>query len=62
MRAATTYTPSRNEQMIAYMEALAALECTDQRLLVPPYSEMSREELMRRARDLRFELASQGLL
>jgi hypothetical protein len=29
---------------------------------VPPYNEMSREELMRRARDLRFELASQGLL
>ncbi|MFN4179608.1 MAG: AAA family ATPase [Armatimonadota bacterium] len=62
MRAATTYTPSRNEQMIAYMEALAALECTDQRLLVSPYSEMSREELMRRTRELRFELASQGLL
>ncbi len=62
MRAATTYTPSRNEQMIAYMEALAALECTDQRLLVPPYNEMSREELMKRARTLRFELASQGLL
>ncbi len=62
MRAATTYTPSRNEQMIAYMEALAALECTDQRLLVPPYNEMSREDLMKRARTLRFELASQGLL
>lgn len=62
MRAASTYTPSRNEQMIAYMEALAALECTDQRLLVPPYNQMQREELMRRVRELRFELASQGLL
>lgn len=62
MRAASTYTPSRNEQVIAYMEALAALECTDQRLLVPPYNQMQREELMRRVRELRFELASQGLL
>ncbi|MFA0752537.1 MAG: hypothetical protein IMHGJWDQ_000291 [Candidatus Fervidibacter sp.] len=62
MRAATTYTPSRNEQMIAYMEALAVLECTDQRLLVSPYREMSREELMRRVQGLRYELARQGLL
>ncbi len=62
MRAASTYTPSRNEQMIDYMETLAALECTDQRLLVSPYREMSREELSRRAQELRFALSAQGLL
>ncbi len=62
MRAATTYVPSRNEQMIAYMETLAALECTDQRLLVPPYREMAREELAKRAQELRYALAAQGLL
>lgn len=62
MKAATTYTPSRNEQMISYMEVLAALECTDQRLLSEKYQKFTREDLTRMARELRYELASQGLL
>ncbi|MDW8123130.1 MAG: AAA family ATPase, partial [Armatimonadota bacterium] len=61
-KAATTYTPSRNELMISYMEVLAALESTDQRLLAEPYKNWSREELMQKARELRSQLMFQGLL
>ncbi len=61
-RAATTYTPARNELMIRYMEVLSALECTDRRLLVPPYRDLSREELMSQAQELRAQLSLSGLL
>lgn len=62
LRAAETFTASRNDQMIEYMEVLAVLECTDQRLLAPKYQAMTRADLTSRARGLRFELQGQGLL
>ena len=62
LRGAETFTPSRNDQMIEYMEVLAVLECTDQRLLSEKYQALTRADLLARSRELRFELQGQGLL
>jgi SpoVK/Ycf46/Vps4 family AAA+-type ATPase len=61
--AADDYIPSRNDNVIEYMEILALLEASSKRLLPDKYREnYDRNELVERAHLLRMELSARGLL
>jgi transitional endoplasmic reticulum ATPase len=52
-RAATDYFPSRDAELLEYMELLAVFEASSRRLLPPKYASMQPEELDERLRRLR---------
>jgi hypothetical protein len=52
-RAAADYFPSRDAELLEYMELLAVFEASSRRLLPPKYAAMSPEELDQRLRLLR---------
>ncbi len=52
-KAATDYFPSRDQELLEYMELLAVFEASSRRLLPPKYATMSAEELDQRLRLLR---------
>jgi len=63
LAAADDYLPTRNDRMIAFMEILAMLEASSRRLIpAEQLQRYSREELVRRAQQLRMELSAEGLL
>ena len=53
IRAAADYFPSRDVEMLEYMELLAVFEASSRRLLPPKYASTSPEELDARLRQLR---------
>ena len=53
MRAAADYFPSRDEELLEYMELLAVFEASSRRLLPPKYASTSPEDLDARLRQLR---------
>ena len=53
LRAAQDYFPSRDAEMLEYMELLAVFEASSRRLLPEKYASMTPEELDRRMRVLR---------
>jgi transitional endoplasmic reticulum ATPase len=53
IRAATDYFPSRDEELLEYMELLAVFEASSRRLLPPKYASTTPEELDARLRQLR---------
>jgi transitional endoplasmic reticulum ATPase len=57
-RAAADYFPSRDEELLAYMELLAVFESSSRRLLPAKYAAMTPEELDRRLRALRAQVGS----
>jgi SpoVK/Ycf46/Vps4 family AAA+-type ATPase len=52
-RAAADYFPSRDEELLSYMELLAVFESSSRRLLPPKYASMTPDELDVRLRTLR---------
>jgi len=52
-RAARDYLPSRDVEMIEYMELLAVFEASNRRMLPAKYADLSIEELQARLKDLR---------
>ena len=52
-RAASDYFPSRDQELLDYMELLAVFEASSRRLLPPKYASMTPEELDLRLRTLR---------
>ena len=52
-RAAKDYFPSRDAELLEYMELLAVFEASSRRLLPPKYASMQPEELDERLRRLR---------
>ena len=57
-RAVADYLPSRDVEMIEYMELLAVFEASNRRMLPPKYAELSIEELENRLDRLRIECAN----
>jgi hypothetical protein len=57
-RAAADYFPSRDVEMLEYMELLAVFEASSRRLLPPKYASMTPEELDARLRALRIIVGS----
>ncbi|MBE3098235.1 MAG: ATP-binding protein, partial [Planctomycetes bacterium] len=57
-RAAADYFPSRDTEMLEYMELLAVFEASSRRLLPPKYASMTPEELDARLRALRIIVGS----
>jgi SpoVK/Ycf46/Vps4 family AAA+-type ATPase len=55
-RAAADYLPSRDVQMLEYMELLAVFEASNRRMLPRKYAELSVEELQLRLARLRLEI------
>lgn len=53
VRAAADYFPSRDQELLDYMELLAVFEASSRRLLPPKYASMTPEELDMRLRALR---------
>jgi transitional endoplasmic reticulum ATPase len=53
LRAASDYFPSRDQELLDYMELLAVFEASSRRLLPPKYASMTPEELDLRLRALR---------
>ena len=53
LRAAADYFPSRDEELLEYMELLAVFESSSRRLLPAKYASMTPEELDMRLRALR---------
>jgi transitional endoplasmic reticulum ATPase len=53
LRAATDYFPSRDQELLEYMELLAVFETSSRRLLPAKYASMTPEELDSRLRQLR---------
>lgn len=53
IRAAADYFPSRDQELLDYMELLAVFESSSRRLLPPKYAAMTPEDLDRRLRALR---------
>jgi SpoVK/Ycf46/Vps4 family AAA+-type ATPase len=58
IRAANDYFPSRDAELLEYMELLAVFETSSRRLLPPKYAGMSPEELDTRLRQLRATVGS----
>jgi ATP-dependent 26S proteasome regulatory subunit len=58
IRAAADYFPSRDQELLEYMELLAVFEASSRRLLPPKYAGMSPEELDVRLRHLRAVVGS----
>jgi transitional endoplasmic reticulum ATPase len=56
-RAATDYLPSRDLEMLAYMELLAVFEASNRRMLPPKYAELGVDELQRQLDELRIRCA-----
>jgi AAA+ superfamily predicted ATPase len=56
-RAVADYLPSRDLEMLAYMELLAVFEASNRRMLPPKYADMSVEELQRQLDELRIRCA-----
>ena len=57
-RAATDYFPSRDAELLEYMELLAVFEASSRRLLPPKYAALTPEELDERLRRLRVTVGS----
>ena len=57
-RAASDYFPSRDNELLEYMELLAVFEASSRRLLPPKYATMTPEELDARLRQLRLTVGS----
>ena len=57
-RAATDYFPSRDGELLEYMELLAVFEASSRRLLPPKYAALTPEELDERLRRLRVTVGS----
>jgi len=57
-RASADYFPSRDTEMLEYMELLAVFEASSRRLLPPKYASMTPEELDARLRALRIVVGS----
>ena len=57
-RAASDYFPSRDTELLEYMELLAVFEASSRRLLPPKYAAMTPEELDARLRQLRLTVGS----
>ena len=57
-RAASDYFPSRDAELLEYMELLAVFEASSRRLLPPKYAGMTPEELDARLRQLRLTVGS----
>ncbi|HOG29256.1 MAG TPA: ATP-binding protein, partial [Vicinamibacterales bacterium] len=57
-RAAADYFPSRDAELLEYMELLAVFEASSRRLLPPKYASMTPEELDLRLRTLRLAVGS----
>jgi AAA+ superfamily predicted ATPase len=53
LRAAADYFPSRDTELLEYMELLAVFEASSRRLLPPKYAALTSEELDMRLRELR---------
>jgi hypothetical protein len=56
--AASDYFPSRDNELLEYMELLAVFEASSRRLLPPKYAAMTPEELDVRLRQLRLTVGS----
>ena len=56
--AATDYFPSRDGELLEYMELLAVFEASSRRLLPPKYAALTPEELDERLRRLRVSVGS----
>ena len=56
-QAIADYLPSRDVEMLEYMELLAVFEASNRRMLSPKYADMSRDELQRRMAELRLSCA-----
>ena len=56
-RAAADYLPSRDQEMLAYMELLAVFEASNRRMLPPKYAELGVDELQRQLDELRIRCA-----
>jgi hypothetical protein len=57
-RAASDYFPSRDNELLEYMELLAVFESSSRRLLPAKYASMTPEELDARLRSLRLTVGS----
>jgi AAA+ superfamily predicted ATPase len=57
-RAASDYFPSRDGELLEYMELLAVFEASSRRLLPPKYAAMSPQELDERLRQLRLTVGN----
>jgi hypothetical protein len=57
-RAAGDYFPSRDADLLEYMELLAVFEASSRRLLPAKYASMTPEELDKRLRHLRVTVGS----
>lgn len=56
-RAVADYLPSRDQEMLAYMELLAVFEASNRRMLPPKYAELGVDELQRQLDELRIRCA-----
>ena len=56
-RAAADYLPSRDKEMLEYMELLAVFEASNRRMLPPKYAELGVDELQRQLDELRIRCA-----
>jgi ATP-dependent 26S proteasome regulatory subunit len=56
-RAVADYLPSRDLEMLAYMELLAVFEASNRRMLPPKYAELGVDELQRQLDELRIRCA-----
>jgi transitional endoplasmic reticulum ATPase len=56
-RAAADYLPSRDKEMLEYMELLAVFEASNRRMLPPKYAEKPVDELLQRFDELRIRCA-----
>jgi AAA+ superfamily predicted ATPase len=56
-RAVADYLPSRDQEMLAYMELLAVFEASNRRMLPPKYAELGVDELQRQLDELRVRCA-----
>ena len=57
-RAVDDYLPSRDTEMLEYMELLAVFEASNRRMLPPKYASLSVEELQERVQLLRLKVGS----
>ena len=58
VRAASDYFPSRDVELLEYMELMAVFEASSRRLLPPKYASMTPEDLDKRLRHLRLTVGS----
>ncbi|MCA1626718.1 MAG: hypothetical protein LC742_01970, partial [Acidobacteria bacterium] len=58
LRAAADYFPSRDTELLEYMELLAVFEASSRRLLPAKYSQMTAEDLDARLRQLRLTVGA----